>query len=708
MLEVLYFGTVGKASRKKKKVGKIAESGRAKSEDERIGLASKVTPPRLVIIAVLVAIVTFSVFLPALQNEFVDWDDNLYVYDNSFIHSIDAKLFKSAFFSFTASNWHPLTWISHAVDYAIWGLNPMGHHLTNIILHALNTFVVVLLVMRLIEAFKKTGANNNLSRSLLNDRAILIAGASTGLLFGLHPLHVESVAWVSERKDLLCALFFLLSIIMYTKYISFPDNEIAQQDSVSRFFNKQYLLAIGFFFLALLSKPMAVTLPLVLLILDWYPFERIQSPKTFWAVLVEKLPFIVLSLISSILTILAQKAGGSLGAMKITSLSTRMLVAAKSLVVYLWHMIFPLNLVPFYPYPNPKNWSLLSLESLFSIIFVVGITIISVAIAKKHKLWLTAWGYYVVTLLPVLGIVQVGGQSMADRYTYLPSLGPFLVMGLIAATIYEKVINLKQWRLTLKMASFVVAIAVLTSISYATIQQIGVWKNSVVLWNYVIKKEPGVNFAHLNLGLAYKSKGLIDMAIEQYQTVLRLRPDYAEAYYDLGSLYKSKGLIDMAIEQYQTVLRLRPDYAEAHNNLGILYKSKGLIDMAIEQYQTALRLRPDYAEAHNNLGIAYQSKGLIDMAIEQYQTALRLRPDDAEPHNNLGFAYQSKGLIDMAIEQYQTALRLKPDYAEARYNLGFAYIKRGLKNNAIRELRAALQIRPDLIGAREAIESLTR
>ncbi|HAM50768.1 MAG TPA: hypothetical protein DCP92_08770, partial [Nitrospiraceae bacterium] len=478
----------------------------------------------------------------------MNWDDNLYVYENSFIHAINTKLFRSAWGGFNAGNWHPLTWISHAIDYAIWGLNPLGHHLTNIILHAFNTFMVVFLVIRLMEMYKKTVTNNRLSGSFLNNRTIPVTGAVTGLLFGLHPLHVESVAWVSERKDLLCALFFLLSITMYTKYVSVVDNETAQKSPLSRFFSKPYLITIGFFILALLSKPMAVSLPFVLLLLDWYLFKRIQSLKTFGTAFLEKLPFVALSLISSILTILAQKAGKAIRPIEVTPLSTRMLVAAKSLVGYLGKMILPLNLVPFYPYP--ENTSVLSLDYLLAVILVIGATAVSVVIVKKQKLWLTVWGYYVITLLPVLGIVQVGRQAMADRYTYLPSLGPFLIMGLITAAIYEKVTSAKRWKLILRMVSVSVASATLISISYITIQQIGLWKNSLVFWNYVVKKEPRRGpFAHNNLGVAYQSKGLFDKAIEQYQTAISLKPDDAEAHNNLGVAYRSKGLFDKAIEQ---------------------------------------------------------------------------------------------------------------------------------------------------------------
>ncbi|MGD0283667.1 MAG: hypothetical protein ABSB95_15050, partial [Dissulfurispiraceae bacterium] len=360
-------------------------------------------------VAGLVSLLTFSVYLSCIHNEFVAWDDDHYIYENLHLHPLNAAFFRWAFSAFYAANWHPLTWVSHALDYAVWGLNPLGHHLTNNILHAVNTFIVVVLVVKLLETWHASRQQNP-ARHPSQD---LIIAAVTGLLFGLHPLHVESVAWVSERKDLLCAMFFLLSVLAYT--------------------NKHYLLVVFLFALALLSKPMAVSLPAVLLILDWHPFNRISSVKSFLSAFLEKLPLIALSIVSSVLTVLAQKAEGAMQPFEVTPLSSRVLVAAESLLSYLWKMVWPVNLIPYYSYPG--NVSLFSAEYFLSVIIVFGITAACLIMVKKQKLWLAAWGYYVITLLPVLGIVQVGGQAMADRYTYLPSLGPFILIGLIGAEL---------------------------------------------------------------------------------------------------------------------------------------------------------------------------------------------------------------------------------------------------------------------------------
>jgi hypothetical protein len=492
-------------------------------------------------LAAAVAFLTFAVYLPALQNGFVDWDDNYYVSINPHIRAFDADFFRWAFLDFYSYNWHPLTWISHALDYALYGLNPLGHHLTNILLHAINTFMVVLLIMSLLAAGKERATATRPSESL-NDRTILIAAGATGLLFGLHPLHVESVAWVAERKDLLCALFFLLSIIRYGYYAS---SDAAQQESFTRFFDKHYMLAVGFFILALLSKPMAVTLPAVLLILDWYPFGRIRSFQTFRTACVEKLPFIALSLVSSVVTILAQRSGGAIW--EVLPLPTRALVAIRSLPAYLWKMMLPLDLLPFYP--HPRNVSLLSFEYLAATAFVIGITIICMVIAKKQRLWLSVWGYYVVTLIPVLGIVQVGGQSMADRYTYLPSLGPFLIIGLTAAWVSRKINAMAGWGMMIKIVSTAVAVLVFVSLSQVTIKQIGRWKNGLELWNYVIEKEPRrVLVAYFHRGNLFAARGQYYEAIEDYNKVI------AWNYKEYSKVYISRGLTHLKVGQVEPAI----------------------------------------------------------------------------------------------------------------------------------------------------------
>ena len=580
-------------------------------------------------------------------------------------------LFKWAFCDFHAGNWHPLTWISHALDFAVWGLNPPGHHLTNNILHAVNTFLVMFLIIKLLETARERTVQAGLSE-FLTERTILIAAGVTGLLFGLHPLHVESVAWVSERKDLLCALFFLLSIIQYTNYVRSEGNERASKKPSLYLSNKNYLLALAFFILALLSKPMAVTLPFVLLIVDWYPFNRTTSLGTFRSVLIEKLPFVALSIASSIVTVFAQH--DSMTSAAVIPLSTRLLVAVRSLIYYLWNMIWPLNLVPLYPYP--KVVSLLSFEYLSAIALVIGITVGCIVIVKKQRVWMTAWGYYVVTLIPVIGIVQVGYQSMADRYTYLPSLGPFLIMGLGAAWILTKMTPVKKGRVIAQFFGTALALFIFVPMTSVTIKQIGIWRNSFVFWDYVIKNETTRNpIPYFNLGVTYEIYGQLDQAMKQYQIAIDLDPYYVQAHNNLGVFYIKQGSLDQAIEQYEIAIRVDPSFAQAHNNLGEAYQTKGFLDRAIEQYMIALGLNSDDYNAHNDLGAAYLEKGLKDQAIEQFMIAVKLKPESPKAHNTLGIVYDRFGLSTQAFEQFQTAVKLDPTNVILRKNLADVYKK---------------------------------
>ena len=584
-------------------------------------------------LAASIALTTFIVYLQVLRNDFVEWDDIAYVIENPYIRSFDPAFFKWAFLDFYAANWHPLTWISHAMDYALWGLNPLGHHLTSILFHAANSFIVVILVIRLIEFTQRTTTKRGPSE-YPPERPTLIAAGVTGLLFGLHPVHVESVAWVAERKDLLCAFFFLLSIMLYIKYVSSRASDgMRQKSEGSRkdgpiqkelfLFNKHYLLTLGFFLLALMSKPMAVTLPVVLLVLDWYPCNRMRSFKTFLTLSLEKIPFLVLSFISSLLTILAQKADDTIQTMAFAPLSTRVLVAAKSLVLYLWKILLPLNLIPFYPYP--KEASFFSPQYLFSCALVAGITISCLAVSKKHALWLSVWGYYVITLLPVIGIVQVGSQSMADRYMYLPSLGTFLVMGVGAAWISEKARGRIKGGLIVNVISVSIACLVFISLSYATYKQSGIWKNSITLWSYVIEKEPErVPVAYNNRGLAFARAGRFDRAVEDFTAAIALDPSDNLAYHNLGVLYLNTGAIAQSIEYLNKAIAKAPQFADSYNSRGTYYFYTGRYDSALEDFNKAISLKRDCIAAYNNRGSLYLRTGSNGLALEDFHKACEL------------------------------------------------------------------------------------
>jgi hypothetical protein len=463
-------------------------------------------------LALLVSFITVLVYLPVLQNDFVNWDDNLFVYENTHIQSIDIEFFKWMFTTFLSELWAPLTWLSHATDYAIWGLTPSGHHLTSIMFHGLNTFLVVILVARLV--YYVTGRNLEPPDNRINRHpyhTALITGITTGFLFGLHPLHVESVAWVSERKDVLYSFFFLLSILSYVNYTSFEK----QNQKIL-----YYSLSLICFIFSLMSKAMAVTLPAVLIILDFYPLKRLDFKSLFIShrkVLIEKIPFFALSLALLVVTVIANKAEEGIVSPELLTLDYRILVAFRAIGFYLFKMIWPTDLVPLYPYPS--EISVFMIEYAASIILFFAVTAFCVYSWRKQKVWSAVWIYFLVTLLPVLGIIQIGiKEAAADRYTYLTSLGPYLLIGLGAARLFEKNKRTNIGSITKRLSCIILLIIISASLSYLTINQIRIWKNSITLWNKMIQVYPdSSHIAYYNRGKAFEASGNYIQAIENHQ-----------------------------------------------------------------------------------------------------------------------------------------------------------------------------------------------
>jgi len=596
------------------------------------------------------ALAAFAVYSAALGNGFVNWDDYEYVTENINIRLMNPAFFKWVFSSFYAGNWHPLTWISHALDFKLWGLNPMGHHLTNNILHSFNTFLVIILTVKLLE-FNRGGGNAPAqsapedSQSARDSVFSLVAAGTTGLLFGLHPLHVESVVWVSERKDLLCAFFCLLSVLSHVYYRSHKTY-------------RTYFLSFVFFALALLSKPMAVTLPVVLLILDWYPFGAVKSAATFRNAIWEKLPFLGLIIIVSFLTFAAQKESGAMLPLQEVPFAARALLAFRSLLLYLWKTAAPFNLIPFYPYP--KDISFLSAGYLAPVAAVAGITTLLIYIVRKRPIFLCLWGCYVAMLMPVLGLIQVGEQAMADRYAYLPGLAPIMVIGIGAARLWQGADSAVMRGPGVRRFISALAVFLCLLLSYLTVKQIAVWKNSMTLWDFVIAKEPyNVPFAYNNRGNAYKEAGLVKQALDDYSKAVSLDPRQYRAFHNRGIVYMELDRPDMAIKDYDEAIAVNPNYAEAYNNRGIAFKKMGLIARAIEDYSRAIAMDPAQYRAYNNRGIAFGETGRFDRAIEDFDRAISINPFGYQlAYYNRGLTLSSMGRTDDALRDYQRACDL--------------------------------------------------
>ncbi len=644
-------------------------------------------------LAIACAVITFIVFLPTLQNDFILWDDGGYFYDNSFIRSFDMRLLKSAFMEFHLGNWHPVTWLSHAFDYALWGLNPLGPHLTNNLIHALNTFILALLIMRLLEVYRQTGKNNAGSQPVLNDTAVILAGVTAGLLFGIHPLRVESVAWVSERKDLLCSFFYLLTIAAYTRYVGDMSANTSTRVS-ARIFSRKYFLTIALFILALMSKPMAVSLPLVLLILDWYLYKRIRSLETFRTVFLEKMPFIILSFSVALLTLFAQASVNTVSSLEQVPLASRFTLAAGALAFYLIKTVAPAHLVPLYPIP--QEVSIFSFQYLSALLLVVLITAACIVAMRRQKLWMAVWAYYVITLAPVLGIVKVGDAAMADRYTYLPGLGFFLIAGLSAVKVHEKISSVNQWGGAVRLSSYVIAVTIIAFLSYATIRQIGIWKDSVTFWTYVIDEFPGrLPLAHNNLGVAYAEQHRYDEAINEFKAALQIDAGYADAYYNIGAEFMRQGSYDDAITEFKTALAIEPDNSKIFNGLRMAHAQRDLNGVATGEYTSASQLERADAAARNDLGSAYMLRQRYPEAVNEFKAALAFRADFLEAHFNLGNVYAAIGLLNQAIAEYRAVIALDSDEPDAHYNLGNAYASLGSMDQAIVEYRASIALRPD-------------
>jgi outer membrane protein assembly factor BamD (BamD/ComL family) len=566
--------------------------------------------------ALLIFSFTVLVYLPTLKNGFV-WDDIQYIIENKRIRSLDVQALRVMFTTFYVGNWHPLTWISHTIDYKLWGLDSTGHHLTNIILHGLNAFVVFLLVLRLVILAQEENASPSLSKPLRNvPRQSLLTAGVTALLFGLHPLRVESVAWVSERKDLLCAFFFLLSTACYLNFV-------LSQISLKR--RIWYVTCLMFFMLALMSKPMAVTFPVVVLLLDIYPLRRFGfSLRNTKAVLLEKIPLFALSSAASIVVIFAQNQGRSIRTLEEIPIDIRLLNAIRTPIFYLKKMIIPLELVPFYPFPANVAWW--DLQYLLSAILIVVITCLVIwMITKGNYLFIIAWAYYLITLLPVMGLLQVGGQSAADRYTYLPSLSIFLLIAAGISWIVNRIIAGKK---KVVLGGLIIGGFVFFAfLGRLTVNQITLWKDSERLWGYVANTFPYPQsdpLVHFNLGNALSKSEKLDEAISEYKKTLLLKPGHIRARNNLGRAYAVKGNYDEAIIEFKRALAINPRHVRARNNLGAAYIQKGELEKAIIEIKRSLAIRPNNINAHNNIAFAYYLQGKYKLALAHCDRVISL------------------------------------------------------------------------------------
>jgi tetratricopeptide (TPR) repeat protein len=619
------------------------------------------------LVCLFLAITTLAVYWQVRNYDFVNIDDGSYVYENRHVQS--GLALENAIWSFTAihaSNWHPLTSLSHMLDCQLFGMNPGWHHLTNVFFHIANT-LLLFFVFR-----KMTGH--------------LWQSAFVAALFAIHPLHVESVAWISERKDVLSTFFWLLTMWSYAWYV--------EHQRIDR-----YLLVFLFFILGLMSKPMLVTLPFVLILLDFWPLNRIQIEQADssgstkqWPILrrivLEKIPFLAIVLISSVITFLVQKHSGAVNSLDMAPLFSRITNALVSYVGYIGKMVWPSSMAVLYPFPHMIPWWKVAGAGFF----LISISLLAIRGIKQRPYLAVGWFWYIGTLVPVIGLVKVGNHSMADRYTYIPFIGLFII---IAWGISEFV---KRWRLA-KTFLPVMAAAILFIFMAVTFYQVQYWENSVTLFEHTLEVTSNNSIAHNNLGNALEKQGRVEEAIKHYMEALRVKPDYAKAHNNLGIALQGQDRVEEAIKHHMEALRVKPDYADAHNNLGIALQAQGRVEEAIKHHMEALRIMPDFAKAHNNLGTALQAQGRMDDAVKHYIEALRIKPDYEHAHYNLGITLQAQGRMDDAVKHYVEAVRIKPDYEHAHYNLGNTLQAQGRMDDAIKHYVEAVRIKPDFAEA---------
>jgi len=618
-------------------------------------MQSHLIPKRVTLLALLIGACAILVYLPALNLGFVDWDDNNYVYDNPHILTLTSGFIRWAFTTVeVGGNWHPLTWLSLGMDRLLWGTGPMGFHSTNILLHGLNTALVTILASLLIFSRKNAVPGVGEGRPI-SGRGMMITAAVTGILFGFHPIHVESVAWISERKDVLYSFFYLAGILAYIRYASSRSNGIVREPFYRGRSSRLYFLTLLLFVLSLLSKPMAVTFPVVLLILDWHPLGRFGSAEQRFSVYLEKLPFFALSLASSVVTTAAQ----TLQPFTKLPFLYRFLNGTHSLVMYLWKMLVPLNLLPFYPYPN--DISPLSVRYLSALLIVAGIAVSCVVLykLKRGRSWIAAWGYYLVTLLPVLGFIQVGTQSMAERYAYLPSLGPFLLTGLGLALVVEKKYEAPSEPILLRYSVLVVLGILAVSLSSLTVRQTGIWKDGLTFWNYVIEKEPArAHNAYNNRGTIYLNRGQLEDALRDFDTAIRINPYYLIYYSNRAQAYIRLKNYTNALKDLTAAVTLNPAYLSGYVYRAMMYDWQGEHDKALADLTTTVTLKPDFVLGYYNRGLVELSIGHYDEAIDDFSKALTLDPNSRESYFYRGKAYLKSGRAKQAEQDFEMACKM--------------------------------------------------
>ncbi|MCX6564465.1 MAG: tetratricopeptide repeat protein [Candidatus Aminicenantes bacterium] len=570
---------------------------------------------KILLATIFLIVITAGVFLQITKHEFILYDDNEYITQNDHVLSgMTIANLKWALFHSYISNWHPITWLSHIVDIEIYGLNPGGHHLTSLIIHIINAILLFYLLIRITQSWGKS---------------IFVAA-----LFAIHPLHVESVAWISERKDLLSFFFMLLALLSYLSYAKRPGI-------------RRYAVVLIFFVCGLMSKQMLMTFPIILLILDYWPLGRFRTgsekKKAFIPSLknlaAEKIPFFILSVSSGIIALLTQShGGGAIGSIANYPFLLRVQTAILAYLKYAAKVFWPDGLSVHYPYTKTPEY----IQVSGALLILVTITVLSVIFRRKSPYLMAGWLWYIIMLVPVIGLIQIGQQSSADRYTYIPIIGILIMIGWGVPELLNQFKRKHQKRIVMGMLP-ALAMAVVTLSGIAAWRQTRYWKNSEMLFSHALAVTKNNAVMHSKLALCYMDQNRFENAIGQYKEAIRIDPASFESHNNLANIYNAQDRLAEAIDHYSAAIQINPRSAEAHNNIGVALNKQGRGQEAIAQYLEALSLNEGYPEAHHNLASIYGKMGRIEEAIFHDSQAIRLRPHYAEAHRNLAISLYLKG-----------------------------------------------------------------
>lgn len=578
---------------------------------------------------------TFIAYIPVFNADYVNWDDGDYSYDNIYIRSFSNL--NELLTVPVQGNYHPLTMISLAMNYAMSGLEPWSYHVTNLLLHLLNTFLVFLFIYML-------------------SRKNIFISFFTALLFGVHPMHVESVAWISERKDVLYTAFFLAGLISYLKY---ADEK------------KGYVLSVVWLAFSLASKPAAVIFPVALFAIDFF-----RARKFSFSLITEKIPHFALAAAAGYLTILGQSTIGATEGVEIFSSGKRILFGFYGIMMYMYKLFLPVNLSPFYPFPPVHG--LLPLPYYLAPVVFIALACLCFFTWKKHREITFGISFFIINLLLVLQVFSVGSAVMADRYTYVPYIGIFFMIGFLVHRLLEKKMQ-AAFSITLFMG------AVLTA---ATFVQVGVWKNGKSLWEHAVKISPSAR-AHINLATLQRKEGNADAALKNYNEALRLQPKDHEALCNRGNIYLDRKQFDLAMNDYNSSLMVKPDYHPSFDNRGVLYMQLGKTDSALLDFNRALQIKPDYKATFKNRAVCYQQTNRDSLAVADFYSYLVYDPENDAIYNSIAVSYQKMMQHAKSIEPFTKAIAINPSNGTYYLNRSYSYYAMGDKPTAMKDAMQA-------------------